>query len=125
MKTDKMVVAVMVASVLLLLLIGWAFYQTLQLNSEHKIKLGDYPQKAVMASATAMNEARLDKLAQSGKVVKGMSTEQVRLALGEPARIEQMERNGEKLTIWRHRGEGWMSIVFDSDGLVTAIEKQP
>lgn len=90
-----------------------------------KNQTANNPQKAVMSQAQSMNEARLEELVQRGKVVKGMTMEQVRLALGEPERIEQMEQDDENLTIWWYEHEGWINVVFDSKGLVGGIEKQP
>ena len=124
MKSDKMVVATITATVLLLLLIGWAFYQALQLDSNHKIKIKDYPEKAVMAQVESMNEARLQEIARSGKVVKGMSMEQVRLALGQPQRIDKEELEKGTLTIWWYQHEGWMNVVFSESGKVNQINQQ-
>lgn len=125
MTSNKTVVATMVAAVALILLIAWGFYQTLQLGSGKKIKLADYPQKAIMAQAQAVNEARLDELAQRGKVTPGMNEKQVCAAFGEPVRTERMEQHGEQQTIWWYEHEGWMCVVFNSDGLVDMIKKQP
>lgn len=125
MKTDKMVIATMASTVLLLLLIGWAFYQALQLNSNHKIKIQDQPEKAVMAQVELMNEARLQEIARSGKVMQGMSMEQVRLALGEPQRIDTEELEKGTLTIWWYQQEGWMNIVFNESGKVIRINHEP
>ncbi|MFQ5639383.1 MAG: hypothetical protein ACE5IR_15470 [bacterium] len=125
MKTDSTVVAMMVASVLLLLLIAWVFYQALQLDSDRKIKIADYPQKAVMLQARAMNQAHLEELAKKGKVAKGMSMKLVRLALGEPEHTEQIERDNEHVTTWWYQHNGWMNVVFDRNGIVVGTEKQP
>ena len=81
MKMDKMVVTTLVSAVLLLLLIGWAFYRALQMNSDGKVENNEYPEKAVMAQVESMNEARFETIARNGQVVKGMTMEHVRLAL--------------------------------------------
>ncbi|MFQ5752476.1 MAG: hypothetical protein ACE5HI_10805 [bacterium] len=125
MKSDKMVVVTIASTVLLLLLIGWAFYQALQLDSDRKIKIKDQPEKAVMAQVKSMNEARLEEIARGGKVVKGMSMEQVRLALGEPQRIDTEELEKGTLTIWWYQQEGWMNIAFNESGKVNRINPQP
>ncbi len=124
MRTNKTIVAMVVASLALILLIAWGFYQTLQMDSERKIKL-DSPQKSVMAQAQAMSQARFNELALSGKVGVGMKAEHVRQAFGAPARLEEVEQDGQQLTVWWYEHEGWMSVVFDNNGLVSRIEKQP
>ncbi len=125
MKTDKMVTATIVSSGLLLLLIAWAFYQTLRINPEPTTEVEDYPQKAVMAQVESMNKARLEVIARNGQVVKGMNMEHVRLALGEPQRVEHLETDGESLTIWWYQNEGWKNIVFDLNNKVREVNKEP
>lgn len=125
MKKDKMVVTTLVSAVLLLLLIGWAFYRALQMNSDGKVENNEYPEKAVMAQVESMNEARFEAMARNGQVVKGMTMEHVRLALGEPERIEQTEADGENLIIWWYQNDGWMNIVFDLNKKVSKINNQP
>ena len=124
MRTNKTIVATGAASLALTLLIAWGFYQTLPMDSERKIKL-DSPQKSVMARAQAMSQARFNELALSGKVGVGMKAEHVRQAFGEPGRVEEVEQDGQQLTVWWYEHEGWMSVVFDNKGLVSRIEKQP
>lgn len=113
------------AALALIMLIAWGFYQTLQMESGRNIGIADTPQRAVMAQVQAMNQARLNKLVQSGKVTKGMNEKQVYSAFGEPARIEQTDEAGQQLTVWWYEHEGWMSVVFDDTGLVCRIDRQP
>lgn len=121
MKTDKTVVAVLLSLFMLVLLIGWAFYQTLTLNADRVNLQTKSPQKAVVAQAQAMNEARLKELAEQGKITVGMSMEHVRLALGEPERAEKIERDGKPMTIWWYKRRDWMNIVFDEIGSVISM----
>ncbi|MFQ5676011.1 MAG: hypothetical protein ACE5G1_08960 [bacterium] len=123
MNSNKTILAIAAACFVLILLIGWTFYQTLQLQSGPAQESAP-PQKAVMAQAQALNESRLNELAQSGKVVAGMSEQQVRNALGEPERIEKIDEANEHLVVWWYDLDGWTSVVFDSKGLVVRIEEQ-
>ncbi len=125
MTANKVLVAGVATILALITLIAWGFYDTLQMESDRKIKLADAPQKAVMTQIEAMNQSRLNKMVQSGKVTKGMNEKQVRTALGEPARYDPMEQDDQQLTVWWYEHEGWMSVVFDNKGLVSRIEKRP
>lgn len=124
MKTDKVVIAIAFSVVLLLFLISWTFYQSVQMDSERKIVVDEHPQKAVMEQTQRMNDARLDKIAGSGMVVRGMSTEQVRVALGDPVRVDDLTGEDEVASVWWYEREGWLSIVFGNNGKVIRIENE-
>ncbi|NIR51716.1 hypothetical protein GWO43_24380 [candidate division KSB1 bacterium] len=113
MQQNKMIIATVVCSVFLLLLIGWAFYQTLQISPGRNDESEHYPQKAVIAQAKALKLLRLDELAKSGKVEEGMTMSQVRVAFGSPVRTEQKQAEGYMQTIWWYERNGWLRLVFD------------
>src|SRR3972149_5007534 len=122
MKADKMVLATIAATFLLIALIAWAFYHTLK--SGHADKIGAYPEKEVMVQAKALQTSRLDELAKNGQVVLGMNMAQVRLAKGEPVRTETIAADSlNSETIWWYQHDGWMSIVFNAEGAVETVEK--
>lgn len=125
MKINRVIATLVTAPAALIFLFGWAFYQTLQLDSDRKIRLDETPRKAVMAQAQAMNQARLQALADQGRVAKDMTEEQVRLALGEPDRSEQKERDGQKLTLWFYEHYDLLRVTFDENGRVISIEGHP
>jgi len=120
MKTDKVGLTMIGITGLLAVLIGWGFYQSLQLESGPS---DDYPQKAVMAQAQAMNQARLARLAERGTVAPGMSREQVRTALGEPSRVESREVHGKEGSIWWYENRNITSVLFDHRGNVVKTEE--
>ncbi len=121
MKTNKQTVATLVVTAALLIFIGWAFYQRLDPSSNQESAAAKAPQKAVMAQAQALNEARLDELAERGQVTLGMRLAQVRLALGEPARV-LADTSGDKVrTTWWYEHAGGRTIRFGRDGKVSSI----
>ncbi|MCL4704936.1 hypothetical protein KJ068_07230 [bacterium] len=120
MKTNKQTVVTLVVIAALLIFIGWAFYQDLDSPANQESIVTKTPQKAVMAQAQALNDARLEELAQRGQVATGMSMAQVRLALSEPVRsITDSVR-----TTWWYEHEGGRIIHFGADGKVDKIEQQ-
>jgi len=125
MRKDSMALATMGFAFVLVLLVGWAFYRTLQVDAGQPGRMTNAPEKAVMAQAREVERTRLEALAENGQVAVGMSARQVRHALGEPGRVEQTERNGEPRVVWWYAKDGWTAVVFDGEGRVEKIEKQP
>lgn len=122
MKTNKQTVVTLAVIAALLIFIGWAFYQGLDSPSDQESAATKAPQKAVMAQAQALNDARLEELAQRGQVAAGMSMAQVRFALGEPVRVLSDSSNVVRKTWW-YEHEGGRVIQFGADGKVSKIEQ--
>lgn len=105
----------------LLAFVGWAFWQHLGTVDKKE----NYPtatmQKAVMAQAEALNQARLDELSERGQAAIGMSMEQVRAALGAPTRTLVDSSGGEVHSTWWYEREGSRVIRFAADGKVSHI----
>ena len=125
MKLNSMVLATVAAIFVLFLLIAWSFYSMLQTRPYQVDTTPKPPPKAVMAQVDAINQVRLQELADQGKVVPGMSKALVRTALGDPERIEQASQNESQVTIWWYQHDGWKSVVFTSEGLVSRISVSP
>ncbi|MFQ5706031.1 MAG: hypothetical protein ACE5HO_01195 [bacterium] len=121
-KVNKPIAAAVVTVLAICIAIALAFYSSLKLDSKSESGKPADPQKAVMAETQAMNKARLDGLANQGKVIKGMRSEQVRVALGEPVRIEEVTQKGEVVTVWWYKRQGWLRVVFEQ-GKVAEVER--
>ncbi len=122
MKAEKILIASIAASVTLLVLISWSFYETLKTGPQRRIKLNNGQEKAVMAQARQMKQASLNLIAESGKVVPGMNENQVRLALGEPESEDVVASKQGGRTVWWYQHQGWLGVVYDSSGVVTNIQ---
>ena len=122
MKINRMFLAVAGFTLVPVFFIGWVFYQSLQLNSENTQTENDYPQKNVMVQAQELNYAYLTGLAEKGQVVKGMTAEHVRTALGRAERVEEETINDIKQTTWWYKKEGWMGVVFKNNKVVQIIQ---
>jgi len=122
MKINRMLLAVSGITLVLALFIGWVFYQSLQLNSENTQTENNYPQKNVMVQAQELNYAYLAGLAEKGQVVKGMTAQHVRTALGNAKRVEEETLNDIKQTTWWYKKEGWLGVVFKNNKVVQIIQ---
>jgi len=119
MKMDKMMMASAGTALVFCLLIAWAFYHTLNMDSSAGYETeAAAPPKAVMAESQELNEARLSDAADKGEVVPGQSMEQVRAAIGDPVRVDTTRLEGQRMTIWWYERAGYSSVIFDENGRV-------
>ena len=123
MKFNKQFVTTAVVTFALLLFIGWRFVQYLGASDEQASYGDAVPQKAVMEQAAELNAARLDELAQQGKIAIGMSMAQVKIALGEPVRTYIDSSSAQIGSVWWYEhNRDKRKIYFTKEETVVKIE---
>ncbi len=100
MHIHKQTLTTLIFTCALLLFIGWRFMAYLDTTGDHAADRKSIPQKAVMQQAETQRQADLDVLAGQGRIAKGMSMPQVKIALGEPLRTYVDSSPGAFTTIW-------------------------
>jgi hypothetical protein len=122
MRKNKQTITTAIVAIALLLFIGWRFIQYLGASDEQAGYGEAIPQKAVIEQAEEQRIARLDELAQQGKIAIGMSMVQVKTALGEPARTLVDSSSAPPVTTWWYEHESSREIRFGQDGRVIALK---
>ncbi|RMD92441.1 MAG: hypothetical protein D6814_16875 [Calditrichaeota bacterium] len=120
MRADRQKAIFVLIAFGLLLFIGWSFLHTLGQSGRAEAPVA---KKAVSEQAELLNTGRLDALAARGQIANGMSMEQVRAALGEPARTFIDSAGGRRLTTWMYGQEGRRIVQFGANNTVVKYEK--